>query len=151
LNNIRSDHRRLKNVHIVCFVYLLHCSLVHDILMNMKEKTKIVGSRQQALKSQPPSSTAAQYPPPLNLIEIAEREPERKRVEESAEVMSKLRDTKGFTFRAIADWLCKHGVPTDHNEVFRTHKNYCEGALKRYFERNPQHAPAKMKFDVEMR
>jgi hypothetical protein len=104
----------------------------------MNEQPNIVGDRQQVLKSQPPSSTAAQYPPPLTLIEIAEREPVRKRVEEYAEVISKLRDEKGFTYRAIAEWLCKQGVPTDHNEVFRTHKNYCEGALKRYFERNAQ-------------
>jgi hypothetical protein len=117
---------------ICCIVRLF---VAFSLIMN-EQQPKIVGNRQQALKSQPPSSTTAQYPPPLTLVEIAEREPKRKRIEEYAEAIYKLRDEKGFTYRDIADWFCKHGVPTNHNEVYRTHKDYCEGAPKRYFERN---------------
>ncbi len=105
----------------------------------MKEQqAKIVGDRQGALKTQLPSSTPEKYPPPSTLIEMAEREPVRKRVDEYAEAISKLRDEKGFTYRAIAEWLCERGVPTDHNEVYRTHKDYCEAAPKRSIERNRQ-------------
>jgi hypothetical protein len=107
-------------------------------LVKMKEQARNMRTKQPTTKTPPPSSESPQYPPPTALIELAKREPERKRVDEYAEVISKLRDEKGFTYRAIAEWLSEHGVPTDHNEVYRTHKDYCEAAPKRFFERNRQ-------------
>ncbi|HWF19789.1 MAG TPA: hypothetical protein VG754_10995 [Verrucomicrobiae bacterium] len=104
----------------------------------MKEQLN-AGKKQPLLKTTKSAAVeSAQYPPPTALVELAELESKRRRVEEYAEVISKLRDDKGFTYRAIAEWLNKNGVPTDHNEVYRTHKEWCEGALKRYFERNRQ-------------
>ena len=32
-----------------------------------------------------------------------------------------LRDEKKFTFRAIAEWLGKRGIETDHSAVYRTY------------------------------
>jgi hypothetical protein len=116
---------------------MLQCSIVWDTFVNMKEQ-QVKIARQETLKTHVPSITPEQYPAPSTLVEMAEHEPERKRVDEYAEVISKLRDEKGFTYRAIAEWLCEHGVPTDHNEVYRTHKDWCEGAPKRYLERNRQ-------------
>src|SRR5262249_34926700 len=101
---------------------------------NMKERAKIVDD--PTPKRRTPASPPDQYPPPHVLAGLAEREKKRKRVDEYVEVISKLRDEKGFTYRAIAQWLCEHGVPTDHNEVYRTHKDYCEAAPKRFIERN---------------
>lgn len=99
----------------------------------MKEQKVTTGSKQQSIKLLSPRND---YPPPSDLIEQAERETARRRVDEYAEVICKLRDEKKFTYRAIAEWLSNHGVPTDHNEIYRTHKEYCEGTVKRYFERN---------------
>jgi|LakMenEpi03Aug12_release.lakeMendotaPanAssembly.Ray.scaffolds.fasta_scaffold894438_2 hypothetical protein len=58
------------------------------------------------------------YPDPHDLLVEAEAELANSDLGQYAEVIRILR-TKGFSFREIAQWLTKRGVPTDHNGVYR--------------------------------
>jgi len=57
--------------------------------------------------------------PPEILLDLAEREPDRRALREYADVIQVLRDEKQFTFREIAGWLRRHDVEADHNAVYR--------------------------------
>lgn len=58
------------------------------------------------------------YPDPHHLLMEAEEEMANSDLRQYADVISTLR-SKGFSFREIAQWLTKRGVPTDHNGVYR--------------------------------
>jgi transposase-like protein len=55
------------------------------------------------------------------LLEMAEREPDRRPLVEYSDVICVLRDEKKFTFREIAEWLRERGVEADHNAVYRAY------------------------------
>lgn len=57
--------------------------------------------------------------PPDILLDLAEKEPNRRELIEYANVICVLRDEKKFTFREIAEWLKNYNVETDHNAVYR--------------------------------
>ena len=57
-------------------------------------------------------------PDPHDLLAEAQAELANSDLSQYAEVIRTLR-TKGFSFREIAQWLTKRGVPTDHNGVYR--------------------------------
>ena len=58
------------------------------------------------------------YPDPHDLLMEAEEEMANSDLRQYTRVISTLR-SKGFSFREIAQWLTKRGVPTDHNGVYR--------------------------------
>lgn len=49
-----------------------------------------------------------------------------------------LRESKGFSFRDIAEWLSKDVVKTDHNMVYREYKKH-QKKRQEYHER--EHGP----------
>ncbi len=40
------------------------------------------------------------------------------------ETIRTLRQDKRFSFREVAEWLSEHGVPPDHNAVYREYRNW---------------------------
>jgi hypothetical protein len=65
--------------------------------------------------------THLEFPPPHFLLEQAEKEPNRKLLEDYLETISVLRKDKGFSFREIAEWLTQNGVAADYNAVYRVY------------------------------
>jgi hypothetical protein len=57
--------------------------------------------------------------PPDILLDLAEKEPNRRELVEYGAVIRVLRDEKKFTFREIAEWLKDYNVEADHNAVYR--------------------------------
>jgi hypothetical protein len=55
---------------------------------------------------------------PRGMLEEAQEEVEQRELAEYLDSISLLRE-KGFSFRAIAEFLTKHGVTADHNSVYR--------------------------------
>lgn len=53
-----------------------------------------------------------------NLLAKARALPAKESLEDHFDTIQELR-SKNFTWREIADFLSKHGVPTDHSKVFR--------------------------------
>lgn len=80
--------------------------------MQQMKKPKTSRSSSLAMESSSP------YPDPHDLLMEAEAELANKDLSQYAEVIRTLRE-KGFSFRDIAQWLTKRGVPTDHNGVYR--------------------------------
>jgi hypothetical protein len=65
--------------------------------------------------------THLEFPPPHFLLEQAEKEPNRKLLEDYRETINLLRNDKGFSFREIAEWLAQNGVDADYNAVYRVY------------------------------
>jgi hypothetical protein len=65
--------------------------------------------------------THLEFPPPHFLLEQAEKEPNRKLLEDYRETINLLRSDKGFSFREIAEWLTQNGVDADYNAVYRVY------------------------------
>ena len=65
--------------------------------------------------------THLEFPPPHFLLEQAEKEPNRKLLEDYRETINVLRNDKGFSFREIAEWLRQNGVDADYNAVYRVY------------------------------
>ena len=64
--------------------------------------------------------------PPDIARQMAEEEVDRDLLRQYVDTIHVLRE-KGFSYREIAEWLSDRGVDVDHNEVYRTYMEYCEG------------------------
>ena len=60
-------------------------------------------------------------PAPDAFLEEAKNEPKRKLITDHIKTINTLREEKRFTFRAIAEWLTKRGIETDHSSVYRAY------------------------------
>jgi hypothetical protein len=58
---------------------------------------------------------------PAQLRAEAEKEPPRHGLSQYAEVITLLKQDKGFSFREIAAWLQERGLSVDHNAVWRAY------------------------------
>jgi len=80
------------------------------------------GQEPQAIASPPDVAvTHLEFPPPEYLLGEAQKEPNRKLLEDYRETIGVLRDEKGFSFREIAEWLTQNGVEADYNAVYRVY------------------------------
>ena len=62
----------------------------------------------------------------------AQAEPSRKPLQDYMGAIVELRESKGFSFREIADWLNeKVGVKADHNMVYREYQKHTKKECKR--------------------
>jgi hypothetical protein len=98
------------------------CVYIFLAIKNKASKSK-VGAAAEAEAVKPPVGPVVQsdYPPPEAFLEEAKQEPKRKLLMDHIGTINTLRDEKKFTFRAIAEWLAKRGVETDHSAVYRTY------------------------------
>ena len=63
----------------------------------------------------------------------AQAEPSRKPLQDYMDAIVELRESKGFSFREIADWLNeKVGVKADHNMVYREYKKHQKKELEKH-------------------
>ena len=60
-------------------------------------------------------------PVPDAFLEEAKNEPKRQLISDHVRTITTLREEKRFTFRAIAEWLTKRGIQTDHSSVYRAY------------------------------
>ncbi len=58
---------------------------------------------------------------PAHLRAEAEKELPRRGLSPYADVITLLKQEKGFSFREIATWLRERGLSVDHNAVWRTY------------------------------
>lgn len=72
-------------------------------------------------------------PSPAELLLEAEDEPNYLDARVYIPVMRTLR-RKGFSYREIAGWLGKRGVPIDHNAVYRIYSASLSGTQLQYEE-----------------
>ena len=63
----------------------------------------------------------SEIPAPNAFLEEAKNEPKRKLIGDHIQTINVLRNEKRFTFRAIAEWLTKRGIETDHSSVYRAY------------------------------
>jgi hypothetical protein len=63
----------------------------------------------------------SEIPAPDAFLEEAKSEPKRKLISDHIKTINTLREEKRFTFRAIAEWLTKRGIETDHSSVYRAY------------------------------
>jgi hypothetical protein len=100
--------------------------------MNMKTKLKQPDVKQVMGESETRgrlANRAQTAGPPVNselrkqeaFLEEARKECKRELLADHIETIRTLRDAKRFTFRAIAEWLNKRGIETDHSAVYRTY------------------------------
>lgn len=68
-----------------------------------------------------PPAPDAEIPAPDAFLEEAKNEPKRKLISDHIKTINMLREEKRFTFRAIAEWLTKRGIETDHSSVYRAY------------------------------
>ena len=62
----------------------------------------------------------------------AQAEPSRKPLQDYMDAIVELRESKGFSFREISDWLSeKVGVKADHNMVYREYQKHQKKECKR--------------------
>jgi DNA-binding transcriptional MerR regulator len=80
--------------------------------MKSQQRSKTSHASSASIESSSP------YPDPRELLIEAQSELANKDLSQYADVIRTLRE-KGFSFREIAQWLSKRGVPTDHNGVYR--------------------------------
>jgi hypothetical protein len=100
----------------VLFVYLFF------VMKNRASKSKIgAAAEAKADKSLITPVVQSDCPPPEAFLEEAKKESKRKLLMDHVGTIKTLRDEKRFTFRAIAEWLAKKGVETDHSAVYRTY------------------------------
>jgi hypothetical protein len=67
------------------------------------------------------SAPDSEIPAPNAFLEEAKNEPKRKLIGDHIQTINVLRNEKRFTFRAIAEWLTKRGIETDHSSVYRAY------------------------------
>jgi len=65
-----------------------------------------------------------EFPDPSELLDEAESENPRRILGNYHEAIQVLKNSKRFTFREIAEWLTKRGVPCDHNGVYREYTKF---------------------------
>ena len=70
-------------------------------------------------------------PDPADVLFDAQSEPSRRPVQEYMGAIVELRESKGFSFREIAEWISKNAVTTDHNTVYREYKKHQKKEQKR--------------------
>lgn len=63
----------------------------------------------------------SEIPEPDAFLEEAKSEPKRQLIHDHIGTIKTLRNEKRFTFRAIAEWLTKKGIETDHSAVYRAY------------------------------
>jgi hypothetical protein len=68
-----------------------------------------------------PLAPDSEIPAPDAFLEDAKNEPKRKLISDHIDTINVLRNEKRFTFRAIAEWLTKRGIETDHSSVYRAY------------------------------
>ena len=68
-----------------------------------------------------PLAPDSEIPAPDAFLEEAKNEPKRKLISDHIKTINTLREEKRFTFRAIAEWLTKRGIETDHSSVYRAY------------------------------
>jgi hypothetical protein len=68
-----------------------------------------------------PLALNSEIPAPDAFLEEAKGEPKRKLIGDHIGTINLLREEKRFTFRAIAEWLTKRGIETDHSSVYRAY------------------------------
>jgi hypothetical protein len=68
-----------------------------------------------------PAAPDSEIPAPNAFLEEAKNEPKRKLIGDHIQTINVLRNEKRFTFRAIAEWLTKRGIETDHSSVYRAY------------------------------
>ena len=68
-----------------------------------------------------PLAPDSEIPAPDAFLEDAKNEPKRKLISDHIKTINTLREEKRFTFRAIAEWLTKRGIETDHSSVYRAY------------------------------
>jgi hypothetical protein len=68
-----------------------------------------------------PLAPDSEIPAPDAFLEEAKNEPKRKLISDHIDTINVLRNEKRFTFRAIAEWLTKRGIETDHSSVYRAY------------------------------
>jgi hypothetical protein len=68
-----------------------------------------------------PPGPCSDIPAPDAFLEEAKSEPKRKLISDHIKTINTLREEKRFTFRAIAEWLTKRGIETDHSSVYRAY------------------------------
>jgi len=73
-------------------------------------------------------------PLPEELLELAAEEVDRNLLIDYAAVIDTLREDKGFSFREIAEWLTKNGVPADYNSVYRLYTKGMDNDSKQRVE-----------------
>ena len=66
---------------------------------------------------------------PQQLKAEAQKEPQRRRLDDYRNTIRLLKDEKGFSLREIASWLQERGVNVDHNAVWRTYSKGLSGRL----------------------
>jgi hypothetical protein len=68
-----------------------------------------------------PVASDSEIPAPDAFLEEAKNEAKRKLISDHIKTINTLREEKRFTFRAIAEWLTKRGIETDHSSVYRAY------------------------------
>ena len=71
-------------------------------------------------------------PDPADVLFDAQSEPSRRPVQEYMDAIVELRESKGFSFREIAEWISKNAVTTDHNTVYREYKKHQKKELEKH-------------------
>jgi hypothetical protein len=87
-----------------------------------KRKRKSAPAAEPATVLRPvPLAPDSEIPAPDAFLEEAKNEPKRKLISDHIKTINTLREEKRFTFRAIAEWLTKRGIETDHSSVYRAY------------------------------
>jgi len=86
---------------------------------SVSDKSAKGGDQRAAPPPRGDAVTHLEFPPPHYLLEQAEKEPNRKLLEDYLDTITVLRKDKGFSFREIAEWLTQNGVAADYNAVYR--------------------------------
>ena len=71
-------------------------------------------------------------PDPHEVMEAARAEQSRKPLQAYMDAIVELRESKGFSFREIAEWLSDGVVKTDHNMVYREYRKQKKKELERH-------------------
>ena len=90
----------------------------------MQPKTRKPKKRKRSAAETAPAPLPAPdsgIPAPDAFLEEAKNEPKRKLISDHIKTINTLREEKRFTFRAIAEWLTKRGIETDHSSVYRAY------------------------------
>jgi hypothetical protein len=81
----------------------------------------ISASERETVSLPRPRAPNSEIPAPDAFLEEAKGEPKRKLISDHIRTINVLRFEKSFTFRAIAEWLTKRGIETDHSAVYRAY------------------------------
>jgi hypothetical protein len=95
---------------------------VHILFVMKNRNSKSTTTAVARAKADKPAATIivqSDCPPPEAFLEEAKKEPKRILLTDFTSTIRTLRIEKKFTFRAIAEWLAKRGIETDHSAVYR--------------------------------